>query len=91
MRVEVVVQEHYTDVVVQEHYTDVDVDPEDVLNEMDTNEIEAYLEKRGNTYSVSSAWDYSAIAESYYHGDFDLKKLLAELKMNHLAEKINFF
>jgi hypothetical protein len=79
------------EVAVQEHYTDVDVDPEDVLDEMNTDEIEAYLVKRGNTVPVSSAWDYSAIAESYYHGDFDLKKLLTELKMNHLAEKINFF
>lgn len=80
------------EVAVQEHYTDVDVDPEDVLDEMGTDEIEDYLSKRSSRHTTSNDnWDYSVIAESYYHGDFDLKKLLEELKMNHLAEKIKFF
>jgi hypothetical protein len=65
---------------------EVDVDPAEVLDQLDPSDIEDYLEdKPYNLQSKSKGWDYDMLVESYYHGDFDLKKLLEELKMSDLV------
>jgi hypothetical protein len=90
----VTVPEHSTDVsvnlndvsaTVPEHRTEVQIDPFEVLEALDVDDIENYLDLRNKATVSSIHWDYQEIIDSYYHGDFDLKKLLTELKMNDLV------
>lgn len=56
----------------------VDVEPEDVLDELSSDEIKGYLIGRfGNDVSIDSMFDEAAdLAHQYWHGDFDLKKFI---------------
>ena len=74
------------EIEVQNHFTDVDIDPVEVLDELDPADIEDYLtERQSGFHEVLNHWDYAKLADSYYHGNFDLKLFLKELKMNDLA------
>ena len=75
------------EVEVQRHRTDVNIDPVDVLDELDPADIEEYLEDRQPEFhvAINNSWDYTELVNSYYHGDFDLKKFLEELKMTDLV------
>lgn len=63
---------------------EVDVDPEEVLEQLDPADIVEYLEDKQFPLQ-SGGWDYDSLIDSYYSGNFDLKKLLHELKMDDLV------
>jgi hypothetical protein len=71
-------------VTVSIYNTEVDIDPVEVLEQLDSADIVDYLDDKQFPFR-SVDLDYGTIVESYYKGNFDLKKLLHELKMDDLV------
>lgn len=55
-----------------------EVDPDDVLNELPTDDIIGYLNRNRDVH-VGGEYDKDVNAEDYWHGDLDLKKLLKDI------------
>lgn len=64
--------------------TEVEVDVEDVLDDLTTDDILDYLEKDRDVIindSIDySEIDYEELKNAYFHGDFDLKKFMEMIK-----------
>jgi hypothetical protein len=72
---------------VRNHFTNVYIDPTEVLDELSTEDIEEYLSQRDPVFqSPTHYWDYNLLADAYYHGDFDLKKFLTDIKKDNLVK-----
>ena len=69
-------------ITVSLHNIDVDVDPGEVLDQIDPSDIEDYLEDKHISHRE---WDYDSLIDSYYSGNFDLKKFLHDLKMDDMV------
>jgi hypothetical protein len=64
------------------------VDPNDVLDEMSRSDIIAYV--REHNIDVIDGFekesDSGTLTQAYFHGDFDLKKLLQDIGKDQVAK-----
>ena len=59
-----------------ETFTSVNIDPYEILDELSTEQILGYLKDTG--YDPENLEERD-IVENFFHGDFDLKKLLKSI------------
>lgn len=65
-------------------YVRVDIDPDDILNDMDLNEITDYLKNHFKRSDILKEFEEDPkvtinLVDSYWHGDINIKALLKEL------------
>ena len=67
-----------------------EVDPIEVLDELDTNDILEYLRKHRDI-GVDTSAHSSDLVNDFFHGDFDLKKFLLEIGKQATAPVLQQF
>ena len=61
-------------------YVNIDIDPDDVLNKLSTDDIIDYLEDdRGIEVKKEDVFNIDILVNAYFHGDFDIRALLRKI------------